>query len=101
MGKLSGDDFVGCDEIENLDLPVRVVGTTHVSRVIRRGERFGNADGEEIGGVYVCGALALEADRNGVDVCRGEQWMHLEPRDRIFIERLLDDGIVFEQRGVG
>jgi hypothetical protein len=91
LGKLEGEDFIGRDELEEVDRPVRVAGTIdQVSRVIRHGERVGNPAGEESGGLYACGSLSFEADRIGTSVRRGKQWILFEPADSIFLERLLD-----------
>ena len=91
MKKLSaGKDFVGHDVTVVVDPPVRVPGRAKlVARVVRRGERFGDPAGEEVGGHFRMGTLELDADRNDVRVTRGEHEIVFEPEEHLVLERLL------------
>jgi hypothetical protein len=89
MGKVRGEDFTGHDVPVRVDPPERVAGVAALmARVVRRGERLGDP-GEEVGGVYRCGELGIEAARNSVTVRRGKHWIEIEPEEHLFLERLL------------
>ncbi|MBK9129434.1 MAG: hypothetical protein IPM13_16820 [Phycisphaerales bacterium] len=90
MGGTKGADFTGRDVRVRIAPPQRVADVAdHVARLIRRGERFGDPAGEEVGGIFRCGELRVEARRGSVEVKRGRHWISLEPAERQFLERLL------------
>jgi hypothetical protein len=90
MGKLKGEDFTGRDVRVRVDGPERVAGVADLeARVVRRGERLGDSVGEEVGGVYRCGEVRIEADRNSATLRRGKRWIAIEPEEHLFLERLL------------
>lgn len=90
LGKLQGEDFTGHDEVVPAAPPERVADVAVLQkRVWRRGERFGDPAGEEIGGIYRCGELCVEADRHVVTVKRAKKWLVIEPSEHRFFERLL------------
>lgn len=90
MGGMRGADFTGRD-VRVRVTPAQLVADVadHVARVIRRGERLGDPAGEEVGGVFRCGELRVEARRESMAVKRGRRWIALEPEEREFLERLL------------
>ena len=92
MGKVQGEDFTGRDYVcASIRPPERVAGVADlVARVIRRGEKLGDPGGEEVGGIYRCGELGIEAERNGVTVRHGKRWIAIEPEEHLFLKRLLD-----------
>ncbi len=88
-GKLEGENLTGRNVRVRAVPPKRVAGVADlVQRVVRRGERLGDPAGEEVGGVYRCGELRVEADRNSVTVKRGRRWLAIEPNEHLFLERL-------------
>lgn len=90
MGGMSGANFTGRDVRVRVAPPVRVADVAdHVARVIRRGERLGDPAGEEVGGVFRCGELRIEAKRDSVTAKRGRRWIALEPGELQFLECLL------------
>ncbi len=90
MGKLKGNDFTGRNVRVRVDPPERIAGVADLdARVVRRGERLGDPDGEEVGGVYRCGDFRIEADRNSATVRRGKRWIEIDPGEHAFLERLL------------
>ncbi|MBK8997392.1 MAG: hypothetical protein IPM35_16815 [Myxococcales bacterium] len=67
MGGMSGTNFTGRDVRVRVAPPGRVADLAdHVARVVRRGERLGDPAGEEVGGVFRCGQLRIEARRDSV-----------------------------------
>ena len=78
MGKVRGEAFVGRDVRVRVHPPERVAGVADQdARVFRRGERLGNPAGEEVGGVYRCGELCIEADRNSVTLRGVADWIEI------------------------
>ena len=89
-GKLRGEDFTGEDVRIRVDPPERVADVADlVARIVRKGERFGNRAGEQVGAVYHLGTLVIDAKRMELVLRRGKEWISLEDGEELFLERLL------------
>ena len=73
-----------------VDPPERVADVADlVARIVRKGERFGNRAGEQVGAVYHLGTLVIDAKRMELVLGRGKEWISLEDGEDLFLERLL------------